>query len=134
VASGFPRTSPLGLRVASEADASDRDGDGNAQELVPAVDAAGRSIYAVDFGGVENLNTARLPLFARVDLRVTWRPRGVQGRWEIYAEVINLLIRRNAGALEATLEFDPTSDRPMIVEERDQSIPRLPTVGLRFSF
>ena len=78
VASGFPRTPPLGLRVASGRPA-DGDGDGNREELVPARDAAGRSIYAVDFGGVGNLNTARLPLFARVDLRVTWRPRGAQG-------------------------------------------------------
>jgi hypothetical protein len=49
-------------------------------------------------------------------------------------EVINLLNRQNAGALEAELEHDPTSDRPKIVEQRDQSIPRLPTIGLRFSF
>ncbi len=134
VASGFPRTPPLGLRVASEADVLDRDGDGNRQELVPAVDTAGLSIYAVDFGGVGNLNTARLPLFARVDLRITWRPRGVQGGWELFGEVINLLNRQNAGALEAALEYDPASDRPKIVEQRDQSIPRLPTIGFRFRF
>ncbi len=133
VASGFPRTPPLGLRVASEADAVDSDGDGNKEELVPALDA-GRPIYAVDFGGVGNLNTARLPAFARVDLRITWRPRGAQGRWELYGEIINLLNRENAGALEPTLEHDPTSDRPKIVERPDQGIPRLPTIGLRFNF
>ncbi len=134
LASGFPRTPPLGLRVASEADVDDHDGDGNVEELVPAVDAAGSLVYAVNVGGVSNLNTARLPLFARVDLRATWRPRGAQGRWEFYAEVINLLNRQNAGALEAELEYDPLSDRPKIVEQRDQSIPRLPTVGLRVRF
>jgi hypothetical protein len=134
VASGFPRTPPLGVRVASEADALDRDGDGNREELVPAVDAAGRSIYAIDFGGVANLNIARLPLFARVDLRITWRPHGLQGGWELFAEIINLLNRQNAGALEAVLEYDPASDRPKIIEQRDQGIPRLPTVGFRFRF
>jgi hypothetical protein len=134
MASGFPRTPPLGLRVASDEDTSDRDGDGNADELLPAVDAAGRLLYGVNFGGVSNLNTARLPFFARVDMRATWRPRGARGRWELYVEVINLLNRQNAGALEAELEHDPTSDRPKIVEQRDQSIPRLPTIGLRFSF
>jgi hypothetical protein len=120
--------------VASEADALDRDGDGNREELVPAVDAAGRSIYAIDFGGVANLNIARLPLFARVDLRITWRPHGLQGGWELFAEIINLLNRQNAGALEAVLEYDPASDRPKIIEQRDQGIPRLPTVGFRFRF
>jgi hypothetical protein len=133
VASGFPRTPPLGLRVASEADVVDIDGDGNREELVPALDR-GQPIYTVDFGGVGNLNTARLPAFARVDLRITWRPRGAHGRWELYGEIINLLNRENAGALEPTLEHDPTSDRPRIVERPDQGIPRLPTVGLRFNF
>jgi hypothetical protein len=101
---------------------------------VPALDAAGRAIYAVDFGGVSNLNSARLPAFARVDLRITWRPHGMQGGWELFTEVINLLNRQNAGALEAVLEFDPASDRPKIVEQRDQGIPRLPTIGFRFRF
>jgi hypothetical protein len=133
LAAGFPRTPPLGVRVASQADVTDRDGDGNVRELVPAVDG-GLLIYSVNVGGVDNLNTGRLPLFARVDLRATWRPRGAQGRWEFYAEVINLLNRQNAGALEPELEYDPTSDRPKIVEHRDQSIPRLPTIGLRFNF
>ena len=94
----------------------------------------GGSIYEVNFGNTANLNQARLPMFARVDLRATWRPRGAAGRWELYAEIINLLNRENAGALEPVLEYDPTGDKPRIVEERDQSIPRLPTVGVRFRF
>ena len=134
VASGFPRTAPLGVRVAAIDDEDDRDGDGVLDELVPAVDAAGLLVYEVNLGGVDNLYRATLPVFARVDLRATWRPRGAAGRWEFYAEVINLLNRKNAGAFEARLEYDPSSDRPRIVEERDQSIPRLPTVGLRFRF
>jgi len=48
--------------------------------------------------------------------------------------IINLLNRKNAGALDPRLEYDPTADRPRIVEQRDQSIPRLPTVGIRFKF
>ncbi len=134
VASGFPRTAPLGVRVAAIEDQADRDGDGVLDELVPALDTAGLPIYAVNLGGVDNLFRARLPVFARVDLRATWRPRGAAGRWEVYAEVINLLNRKNAGAFEARLEHDAASDRPRLVEERDQSIPRLPTVGVRFRF
>ena len=133
-ASGFPRTAPLGVRVAAAEDTADRDGDGITDELLPDRDAIGRLIYEVDFGNVANLNQARLPVFARVDLRGTWRPRGAAGRWELYAELINLLNRKNAGALDPQLEYDPTADRPRIVEQRDQSIPRLPTVGVRFRF
>ena len=76
IASGFPRTAPLGLRVAGTQDLLDRDRDGNVTELVPQIDAAGNYYYAVDFGGVQNLNNARLPVFARVDARATWKPRG----------------------------------------------------------
>ena len=134
MASGFPRTAPLGVRVAGREDDDDRDADGVTDEILPERDAAGRLVYAVDFGGVGNLNGARLPLFARVDGRLTWRPRGDRGRWELYLEVINLLDRQNAGAFEPRLEYDPASDRPRIVEERDQAIPRLPTLGIRFRF
>ncbi|MBP8272906.1 MAG: hypothetical protein KAY59_00660, partial [Acidobacteria bacterium] len=133
-ASGFPRTTPLGLRVAAEADALDADRDGNITELRPARDAQGRLVYAVNYGGVANLNGARLPDFARLDMRLTWKPRGASGRWEFYAEVINVLNRENAGAIDPQLEYDPNSDRPRIVEKRDQSIPRLPTIGLRWRF
>jgi hypothetical protein len=134
LASGFPRTAPVGLRVAGTEDAADADRDGNTDELVPERDADGLLVYAVSLGSVSNLNRARLPVFARVDVRATWRPRGAAGRWELYVEVINALNRQNAGALEPRLAFDPASDRPRIVEERDQSIPLLPTVGLRFRF
>jgi hypothetical protein len=134
LASGFPRTPPIGLRVAAEPDTLDRDRDGNLTELVPARDPNGLLVYAVNYGGVPNLNTGRLPLFARVDVRATWRPRGARGRWEFYAEVINVLDRQNAGALDPRLEYDPAGDRPRLVEQRDQNIPRLPTLGLRVRF
>ncbi len=134
IASGFPRTAPLGVRAAGREDVLDLDADGITDEILPARDARGLQEYGVDFGGVGNLNGARLPVFARVDARVTWRPRGAAGRWEIYAEVINLLDRQNAGALDPELVYDATSDRPAILEKRDQAIPRLPTVGVRFRF
>lgn len=134
IASGFPRTAPIGVRVAGREDTRDLDGDGITDEILPARDRRGLIEYTVDLGGVDNINNARLPIFARVDSRLTWRPRGAAGRWEIYAEVINVLNRKNAGALDPQLAYDATSDRPNIVEVRDQAIPRLPTVGVRFRF
>ena len=134
LASGFPRTLPVGLRVAGIEDGSDRDRDGITDELLPGRDDNGLTVYAVNFGSVANLNRGRLPLFARVDVRATWRPRGATGRWELYFEVINALNRDNAGAIDPRLAYDPASDRPRIVEIRDQAVPLLPTVGLRFRF
>jgi hypothetical protein len=134
IASGFPRTAPRGVRVAGREDTRDLDHDGITDEILPARDQRGLLEYVVDFGDAANLNNARLPVFARVDGRLTWRPRGAAGRWELYAEVINVLGRQNAGALDPELEYDPASDRPIIVEKRDRGIPRLPTLGVRFRF
>lgn len=133
-ASGFPRTPAVGLRVAATEDVLDRDRDGDRDELVPKRDASGRLFWEADLGGVANLSSGRLPAFARVDLRATWKPRGPRGRWQLYLDVINLLNRDNAGMIEANLEHDPASDRPRLVEERSAGIPFLPSVGVRFRF
>jgi hypothetical protein len=127
-ASGFPRTPVVGLRVAERADPRDAD------RRVPWLDAAGRPVYTIDLGGVANLNSARLPAFARVDLRATWFPGGRAGRWTLYLDVINVLNRDNAGALDPRLEYDPTSDRPRLVEEPTAALPILPSLGVRFRF
>jgi hypothetical protein len=128
VATGFPRTPVLGLRVAATQDLADSDGDGNRAELVPDRDAGGNLVWTTDLGGVANLNTARLPLFARLDARLTFS----KGRWQVYLDVINVLNRENAGSIDEQLEYDPTSDRPRMVQARRGSIPFLPSFGLRF--
>lgn len=132
LASGFARTVPLGLRVAGVSDTADMDGDGIRDELVPERDADGRLVYVVDFGGVANQQRGRLPLFARVDARLTWR--SASRRWELYGEVLNAANRKNAGVLTPRLEHDPSSARPRLVELREQSLPLLPTVGVRVRF
>jgi hypothetical protein len=133
VQSGFPYSVPLGVRVAAVEDTTDVDGDGNTTELVPRRDGAGLPVWTVDYGDVRNLNSGRLPIFARVDLRVTFRPRWQKDRWQLYAEVINLLNRKNGG-LKAELAYNPTSDRPRVTTARDASLPLLPSIGVRFKF
>jgi vitamin B12 transporter len=126
--SGFPRTPVLGLRVAA-----DEAPDGR---FVPALDADGRYVYETGLGGVRNLNSARLPAFVRLDLRLSWRPRGATGRWMVYLDVINATSRRNAGQISASLEYDPASplDQPRLVEQRTAAVPFLPSFGVRFRF
>ena len=70
---------------------------------MPETDLDGNLIYTVDFGGVENLNSGRLPHYARVDLRATSQPDGATERWSFYIEVINLLGRDNPVELEPLL-------------------------------
>jgi hypothetical protein len=132
-ASGFARTPGLGVRVAAEEDADDRDHDGDRTELVPRR-VNGALVYTQDFGSVQNLNSARLPSFARLDLRATFRPRGPRGRWTFYLDVINVTDRANPGVVNAVVARDPTGARPVLVEEGTLSIPILPTLGMRFRF
>jgi outer membrane receptor protein involved in Fe transport len=126
--SGFPRTPVLGLRVAAE--------ESDAGRLVPALDAEGRYVYETRSGGVANLSTARLPAFFRLDLRLSWRPRGAAGRWLLYLDVINATNRENTGVVDASLAYDPDSalDQPRLVLEPAAAIPFLPSVGARFRF
>lgn len=133
VQSGFPYSVPVGVRVATVQDTTDVDGDGNTTELIPRRDALGLPVWTADYGDVTNLNSGRLPLFARVDLRVTFRPRWHHNRWQLYAEVINLLNRKNGG-LKAELVYDPASDRPRVTTTRDASLSLLPSIGVRFKF
>ncbi len=125
---GFPRTPVLGLRVAAQETADGR--------LVPARDAEGRYVYETDSGDVANMNSARLPTFFRLDLRLSWRPRGDAGRFVFYLDVINATNRDNAGQLEPRLDYDPASalDQPRLLLEPSAAIPFLPSVGVRFRF
>ena len=72
--------------------------------------------------------------YARLDLRASFRPRGEKGRWQFYVEAINALARKNVSAIDGTLEYDPDSDRPKLVETPTDGVPFLPTFGVRFRF
>ena len=79
--------------------------------------------------------SARLPAFARVDLRATWKPRGAAGRWQFYLDVINLLNRENAGRHRGEpRRTTPAPTGRASIEERAAGIPFLPSVGVRFRF
>jgi hypothetical protein len=133
-ASGFPRTKPIGSRVVATEDTFDDDRDGNRIELVPERDALGLVVYTANFGPVSNLLRARYPVFARLDLRVNWRPRGDLSRWLFYLEVINATNRQNVGQYEAKLRPVSSSERPNVEETPSAGLPRLPTFGIRFRF
>ena len=126
VATGFPYTPARGVRAVAEEDARGR--------LVPARDVAGALVYGVDLGGLDRLQRGRLPLYARVDLRIAHQPGGASGRWSWYVEVINLLNRDNPVALEASLAHDPGGTTPRIVESPTAGFPRIPSFGVRFRF
>jgi hypothetical protein len=131
LASGFPYTPGLGLRVKADARVNEK---GETVQYVPARDADGRLMWTASPGGVDTLNSAVLPMFARVDLRTTFRPSWSDHRWQFYAEVINALNRTNAGALDAELGYNPAGDRPTVTYVRRGGFPLLPSLGVRLRF
>jgi hypothetical protein len=124
-ASGFPRTPPAGLRVATEEVGS---------RLVPVTSGPNRLALEIAPGGVDQLNSARMPMFSRLDLRLGYRPRGVSGRWEVYLESINVLKHNNAWFVDADIVQDQGSGMPRLQEEPVGGIPRVVTFGLRYRF
>jgi hypothetical protein len=133
VQSGFPYSPPVGVRVAPVKDVLDVDADGNREELIPQVSRGGL-VWTFDSGGVSNLNSARLPVFSRVDARITFRPGWMARRWHFYVDVINLLNADNASGFDAQLSYDPNADRPQITYVRQNSLPLLPSLGIRYRF
>jgi hypothetical protein len=128
IASGFPYTPPLGVRVAAMEDPEDP------ERLIPERGAQGLLVYESDFGDTNNLNAGRVPFYARFDMRMSWRPGGDTGNFELYCEVINALNRDNPISLEPRLEYDPDSDVPSIIETPTEGFPFLPSFGIRWRF
>jgi hypothetical protein len=127
-------TSIAPVRAAETEDADDYDGDGNVTELIPQRDKQGLLVWGADYGDISNLESARPPVYARVDFRATFKPRWMNDRWQIFVEVMNLLNRKNASASDTNLEYDPNSDRPRIITKAEDGLPLLPSVGLRVRF
>jgi hypothetical protein len=123
-ASGFPRTAPVGVRVASRQ-------VGN--RLVPQFTSTGVLELEPTPGGVADLNNERMPMFARVDLRVGYRPRGATGRWQLYVEILNVLKHDNPFFVDAEV-VNNGSGAPRLEETPTGGFPRLATFGLRFRF
>ena len=126
LATGFPYTPAVGLKVAADEQIDGR--------LKPARDASGALVYAIDFGTLNNLQKGRLPHYARVDLRVTHQPGGPGGRWLWFVEVINAFKRDNPVELETALAYNPGGLTPLIVENPTAGFPLLPSFGVRVRF
>ena len=130
--SGFPYTPPLLVVPAAIEDPAAA--AAGVTRLVPQYDSFGLVIWTPDYGDTSNFNSARLPFYARLDLRATFRPRWMNDRWQIYGEVVNVLNRDNTSSLDVHLIYDPKSDRPRIELTNSDALPFLPTFGLRYRF
>ncbi|MDO8834891.1 MAG: TonB-dependent receptor, partial [Vicinamibacterales bacterium] len=134
LATGFPYTPVRGLRVTATPDLLDQDGDGNVEELIPQRDATGLLVYEPDRGGPDNMASGRLPFYGRLDTRITLTPDWGHGRVWFYLDAINATRRTNAGVMTTTLEHDPGTDRPRLVNTPEGSMPFIPSIGVHVDF
>jgi len=133
--SGRPTTPPRGVLLLAEADEDDADGDGLRDELVPARTDSGALIWTPDPGGASTLNSARLPAYSRLDIRLGFSPGGAEGRWKFYVEVLNVFDHVNADMYDWDLRLDAGQERPEVrISQGEGGVPMLPTFGVRFDF
>ena len=122
-ASGFPRTPPAGVGVETRTVGS---------RIVPVQTGPTSFVPDVAPGGVEQLNSARMPMVARLDLRLGYGPRGANGKWQLYVEGLNVLNHKNAFFVDASLVNEGSG--VTIKEEPIGGLPRLVTFGVRVRF
>jgi hypothetical protein len=121
--SGFPHTPPVGIRprmhVYTENGAVVRE---------VQTDSHGQVIFNVDYGDHTNRNSARLPDYSRVDVRLNWRTSFWGLDWLLYLDVINVLNRTNVLGYRYAVEG-------IDIKQRTTSMfPILPTFGFSFNF
>jgi hypothetical protein len=86
---------------------------------------------------LEELNAARHPFYSRLDLRADFAPGGPRGRFQLYADVVNVLnyditTGNNGPGFKPTVTQTPDGWR--VVERSDHGLAIVPTFGLRFRF
>jgi len=121
--SGFPHTPPVGIRPRI----SVVEDNG---EMIREVqtDSQGNVIFNVDRGDFANRNTARLPDYSRIDVRLNWHTTVWGLNWLFYLDVINILNRRNV------LNYRYSVEDAEIIERASTMFPVLPTFGISFRF
>ncbi len=92
--------------------------------------------FTVDYGDERNINSARLPDYHRLDLRLTRQTRWFGLDWEVYLDVINVYNRKNIldYRFRAVVDEKDPGHPPRLVAERVHMFPLLPTFGFSFTF
>jgi hypothetical protein len=78
-------------------------------------------------------NSATLPAYHRLDVRVSREVPTRRGRLFFFIDVYNLYNRENARAVTLSLE-DLRNGRPMVREINERLLPRLPAFGVQWEF
>jgi outer membrane receptor for ferrienterochelin and colicin len=124
--SGFPYTPAVGFHpiIVMRRDSS------GAQHPAIATNVFGETLFSIDRGGIENVNSARLPAYHRLDARATFYAGWWGLDWSIYLDVINVYNHTNI--LSRSYSVDKSTIQ---LKTRDVSmLPILPTLGVSVKF
>jgi outer membrane receptor for ferrienterochelin and colicin len=78
----------------------------------------------------DDLNSARAPDYHRLDARVEYQLTSRKFKGSVYAEIINLYARENGGAMQ----YKPIPGTSEYVLEEEESLPLIPSVGIKVTF
>ena len=133
---GFPYTPATGYApvVVTRFDADDPTSEPEVEILTDS--RTGLARFDVVYAGEEGANSARLPVYHRLDVRLSRALRffGLDG--QVYVDVVNVYNRKNLLAYRYAVTVDPSEPErsPRLRRERTNMLPILPTVGLSFTF
>jgi hypothetical protein len=135
--SGLP-FSPVQADVVFQPDFDDRDADGDRDERRALRWSDGGFVMDIEdhFLSLSQLNSKRLPAYARLDLRFGYAPAWGGRRWELYLDVMNALNRSNTTYLDYEQapggQSGPADFR--LQEKRIGGLPVVPSFGVRVTF
>ncbi len=123
---GFPWTKPVGVkpRIIQEKDTL-------TGQNVAKIDEDWRGVvFAIDRGGDENLNKARLPEYHRLDIRGTTYADWFGWKWSFYLDIINVYNRKNI----LSENYRVNRETLEIATSQTAMLPILPTIGFSVKF
>ncbi len=105
--------------------------------------ATGYVRFIPDFGPPENINSARLPDYHRLDVRLAWRSNSNRAPFEFYIDLVNVYNRKNVFQYESIIRIEgddqslPESLRfpkPALFSRPIYMLPFVPSVGFNVAF
>ncbi len=122
---GFPDNPPVGIRPRVWLKT-----DSVTNTTTPTLDVDFKGVvFDQDRGGMDNLNSARLPDYHRLDVRITAHPRWFGWNWSVYLEVMNLYNRANV----AICNYAVDRETLRIISIPLLGAPLLPTLGIHIT-
>lgn len=133
---GFPYTPAIGYApvIVTRYQADDPTAEPEVEILTDSRTGLARFDVVYDEG--ESAGSARLPVYHRLDLRLSRALRffGIEGQF--YADVVNVYNRKNLLAYHYAVTVDASRPErePQLRRERTTMLPILPTIGLSLTF